>query len=202
MQQSIAKLSGISGLSLAFAVLVPSIGAAQITEIIDATGDGAGNPLDAPAGVAVDGSGNVYVTGYFSDNAFKIDLCPPLASSEVVRFGVPPNAGTLSPGAGGPPITGTVWMPTVTGVPSVLDVVVTDPLGAMLNVPLALGTLLCDITPPTLFFFGGPGTPIPIPIPNDCSFVGQAVCAQGAGLTFGPLTLSLTNALDLVIGTF
>ncbi len=41
-----------------------------------------------------------------------------------------------------------------------------------------------------------------VAIPNDCTLVGQSVCAQGAGLTFGPLTLSLTNALDLVIGTF
>ena len=43
-----------------------------ITEIIDATGDGAGNPLDGPEGIAVDGSGNVYVTGRISDKAFKI----------------------------------------------------------------------------------------------------------------------------------
>ncbi len=64
MQHSIAKLIGISGLPLAFAVfLVPSIGTAQITEIIDATGDGAGNALSAASGIAVDGSGNVYVTG-------------------------------------------------------------------------------------------------------------------------------------------
>ena len=44
----------------------------MITEIIDATGDGAGNTLNGPFGIAVDGSGNVYVTGDFSDNAFKI----------------------------------------------------------------------------------------------------------------------------------
>jgi hypothetical protein len=31
-----------------------------ITELIDASGDGAGNPLDGAARVAVDGSGNVY----------------------------------------------------------------------------------------------------------------------------------------------
>ena len=47
MQQSIAELIGITGLSLASAVLVPSIGTAQITEIIDATGDGAGNALSS-----------------------------------------------------------------------------------------------------------------------------------------------------------
>ena len=73
MQQLIAKSLRISGLSLAFAVfLVPSIGTAQITEIIDTTGDGLGNTLDYPWAIAVDGSGNVYVTGTNSDNAFQI----------------------------------------------------------------------------------------------------------------------------------
>ena len=46
--------------------------AQTITEIIDATGDGADNTLNGPRGIAVDGSGNVYVTGYSSANAFKI----------------------------------------------------------------------------------------------------------------------------------
>jgi hypothetical protein len=43
-----------------------------ITEIIDATGDGAGNTPEFPEGVAVDSSGNVFVTGFWSDNVFKI----------------------------------------------------------------------------------------------------------------------------------
>jgi len=42
-----------------------------ITEIIDATGDGT-NTLEFPLGVATDSSGNVYVTGFISTNAFKI----------------------------------------------------------------------------------------------------------------------------------
>jgi cysteine-rich repeat protein len=44
-----------------------------ITEIIDETGDGAGNELHQPYAIAVDGSGNVYLAGYESDNAFWID---------------------------------------------------------------------------------------------------------------------------------
>jgi len=43
-----------------------------ITEIIDITGDGGGNTLNAPEGIGTDLSGNVFVTGAFSDNAFKI----------------------------------------------------------------------------------------------------------------------------------
>ncbi len=43
-----------------------------ITEIIDVTGDGAGNVLDNPASIAVDGVGNVYVAGDGTDNAFRI----------------------------------------------------------------------------------------------------------------------------------
>ncbi|UCG17214.1 MAG: lamin tail domain-containing protein [Phycisphaerales bacterium] len=60
------------------AVLVASVlgagrAAAQvITEIIDATGDGAGNALDNPYGIAVDGAGNAYVARRDSDSALKI----------------------------------------------------------------------------------------------------------------------------------
>jgi hypothetical protein len=43
-----------------------------ITEIIDSTGDGAGNGLVRARAIALDGSGNVYVTGVGSSNAFKI----------------------------------------------------------------------------------------------------------------------------------
>ena len=55
------------------AMLLSSIVSSQtVTEIIDATGDGAGNNLESPQIIAVDGSGNVFVTGDSSDNVFKI----------------------------------------------------------------------------------------------------------------------------------
>lgn len=44
-----------------------------ITEIIDASGDGQGNDLDTPWGVAVeDISGSVYVTAWWSSNLFEV----------------------------------------------------------------------------------------------------------------------------------
>jgi hypothetical protein len=50
----------------------PGAGPSGITEIIDAAGDGAGNPLDSPIALVADSSDNVYVAGIASDNAFKI----------------------------------------------------------------------------------------------------------------------------------
>jgi len=43
-----------------------------ITLIMDSTGDGGGNGLSIPVGIATDSSGNVFVVGSNSDNAFKI----------------------------------------------------------------------------------------------------------------------------------
>jgi len=58
--------------ALAALLLSPVKAAAQISEIIDGTGDGVGNVLATPFDIAVDGSGNVYVAAEDSDNAFKI----------------------------------------------------------------------------------------------------------------------------------
>ncbi len=44
----------------------------MITEIIDILGDGDGNLLNWPGGIALDAASNAYVTGSVSDNAFKI----------------------------------------------------------------------------------------------------------------------------------
>jgi len=43
-----------------------------ITEILDSTGDGAGNTFSNPFNVATDSSGNVFAVGVSSDNVFKI----------------------------------------------------------------------------------------------------------------------------------
>lgn len=44
-----------------------------ITEIIDDQGDGAGNLLNSPINLTVDGAGNVYVTAQNTHNAFRIE---------------------------------------------------------------------------------------------------------------------------------
>ena len=43
-----------------------------ISTIIDVTGDGAGNVLDAPGTLTVDSNDNVYVAGFSSNNVFRI----------------------------------------------------------------------------------------------------------------------------------
>ena len=45
---------------------------AQVSEILNASGDGTGNALDIPYGVAVDHAGNVFVAGNATDNVLKI----------------------------------------------------------------------------------------------------------------------------------
>ena len=57
---------------LALACLVSTSLQAQITEIIDATGDGTGNSLQLTVALAVDSSDNVYVSGSDTNNVFRI----------------------------------------------------------------------------------------------------------------------------------
>ena len=52
--------------------------------IIDSTGDGLGNTLDDPLGIAADGFGNAYVTGRESDNAFNIT--PDVVITEIIGY--------------------------------------------------------------------------------------------------------------------
>ncbi len=62
------------------------------------------------------------------------------------------------------------------------------------------GTILCGVSP-FLVATGTTGSPFALPIPNDCINVGLLLCAQGGSID-GVLTIALTNALDITIGTF
>jgi len=60
-------------LALFVLACLPTVGIARsVTEIIDVAGDGMGNTFAGGGAIAVDGSGNVYVIGVASDNAFRV----------------------------------------------------------------------------------------------------------------------------------
>ncbi len=76
MKESVARMMAAwaRGLLAVAALIVLGSGNARavITEIIDANGDGLGNTLSEPIGIAVDSAENVYLVGFSTDNAFKI----------------------------------------------------------------------------------------------------------------------------------
>ena len=72
MKQFKFVVMSMCSILLLWALSTGPAAAQTITEIIDGTGDGSGNLLIRPFGIAVDGSGNVFVAGSLSDNAFKI----------------------------------------------------------------------------------------------------------------------------------
>ena len=74
MEQKLQRMACL--LACAATIVLAPIANAQITEIIDSSGDGAGNTLDCgnstACDVAVDGLGNDYVAAFNSDNVFRI----------------------------------------------------------------------------------------------------------------------------------
>ncbi|QDU67145.1 hypothetical protein [Engelhardtia mirabilis] len=129
---------------------------------------------------------------------------PASTASELVRLGSPPNPSALLPGSTSGPVIGGTWDPVVdhsSFVPdSIMDVLAisTTSPGAV-NVPTAIGTLLCSLAPPPVLVSTAPGQPFAVPIPDDCELLGTALAAQA--LSAAAFALSLTNALDIVIGT-
>jgi len=126
----------------------------------------------------------------------------PLAGSETVRLGTPPNPFALLPGLSGPPIIGIVWDPVVdhtTFVPNaILDVFAVSAIPANIPTPPS-GTTLCST--PFLYFFKSPGAPLDFQMPYDCALVGVRLCVSAA--SFDPASnYFLTNALDISIGSF
>ena len=71
--RSVRILGAVPAVLFSVAMLSSFVVTAQtVTEIIDMSGDGTGNTLSWPWGIAADEAGNVFVTGLFSDNAFRI----------------------------------------------------------------------------------------------------------------------------------
>ena len=119
---------------------------------------------------------------------------------EQVRTGSPSNPDALRPGLTSAPSVGALWDPWVDHTAflptSLVDVLFLG--GAPTNTPSGLGTILCF--PALASFIAAPGAPFNVPIPVDCGLVGLPVSWQAASAD--GLEIALTNALDVVLGTY
>jgi len=162
-----------------------------------------GPPLLNPVALTVDSLGNVYVVGWDSENAFKIELCGALdpAASSTPRNGSGTNPTGLSEAT--PALIGGPWRLSVDDPGGLLASVLLIAGSAMPGTSTPLGELLCT----SLFALDTVGLgPSPrqheVPIPYDCSLIGRSLCAQAAVVRFSPLRVQLQNAIDAVIGSY
>ena len=148
----------------------------------------------------------VHATGSINYAVLRDDLRFVVGGSvpavETVRLGVPPNPQALLPGVSSGPVIGKTWDPVIdhaTFMPgSVLDVLILTPAGTNVSLP-PIGTLLCDLSLPTLAITQAPGVVLALPLPLDSALLGVALCSQG--LSGDASNLRLTNALDITIGS-
>ena len=130
-------------------------------------------------------------------------LCPTVVpSAEVVRLGSPPNPDALKPGLTSGPVLGSTWDPSLDHTSflpgAIFDALAITKLGA--NVVTSFGTLLCNVSQPTVTIPGSVGLAFSIEVPTDCALAGTTLCAQA--VSFDGAQVRLTNALDLVLGSF
>jgi len=135
----------------------------------------------------------------------EIGVLADSVAKETIRLGSPPNPWALVSGTTGGPVVGSTWAPQIdhtTFVPTaLLDVVFVGAQPDSVPLPPA-GTLLVDIAiVPPLVFTATPGQPFMIQIPANCSLVGQTLYSQGLSLDAGG-TIELTNAIDILFGTY
>jgi hypothetical protein len=163
--------------------LVPSLGTFGATEVIGVIpGQNLTGSLSAPA---------------------EVGTASALALA-VTRLGSPPNPDVFETGLNGPPVLGETWQPFVDHT-TFLPAALFDGLAiglAPLNVPLpGYGTLLLPLPPLVGPIYTVAGVPFAIPVPDDCVLAGVALVTQAFSFDGGG-NLALTNALDLVLGTF
>ncbi|MEM7309098.1 MAG: VCBS repeat-containing protein [Planctomycetota bacterium] len=130
--------------------------------------------------------------------------CPSQQPVEALRLGSPPNPAALQPGLSGGPVVAGPWEPWIDHgafVPAATLDLLSVSTGAA-NVDLgAAGTLLCDPAQLVAWTASTPGLPFALAVPDECGLVGVGLCAQGASLDRSG-ALQLTNALDLVVGSY
>ncbi|MEM7310152.1 MAG: hypothetical protein AAF682_25980 [Planctomycetota bacterium] len=143
------------------------------------------------------------VDGELEIFAQRVHLCPTeQVASELIRLGDPPNPNALTPGLTAGPVLGSVWDPSIDHTTFAPDALL-DFLGVSPqtdNAPTPFGTVLCGLPSAELTFTSPAGEPFGVPIPVDCNLSGLVLCAQGGALGEGG-ELSLTNALDVTLGT-
>jgi len=128
---------------------------------------------------------------------FLFEVCPAAASA--VRNGSNANPLCL---AGGPPVLGSTWTPTVdaSGHPGAMVTFIAFQAAPIAGQSIPYGELLLDLASPRYFTsraFGSGLVPHALPIPDDATLAGVPVYAQGLILGGGA---QLCNALDLVLG--
>ena len=145
----------------------------------------------------------VYSTGSVSPYKVKFAAVTlPVQSTETVRLGTPPNPNVFLPGQTSGPVLGATWDPVIDHsafLPTaILDYAAFSATPS--DIPTPFGTLLCAL-PLTGLQAQFASTPFAFRIPTDCSLAGIGVCC--AGVSFGPGGLiELTNAIDIVLGTY
>jgi len=155
-------------------------------------------PLDKPnaGGPALGPRGTLVLADRYAVRAWR----SPVAGKQTVRPGQPPNPFAFVPTTSAPAL-GEVWTPRVdhtSFLPGAsLDfALVSD--AAPMNLPLAIGTVVCPPPPVGTLFTALPGKRFAIPVPSDCALLGRVVVTQGGSIEEG--VSQLANGIDLAVG--